>query len=103
MNYDLPDEFFKEMRHKMNTQDNRITAHPIYVVQEYKRADCSGNLQFKAWMDVQSFFTEGVANQYIRYNARDFIGDTRVYVRSGRSNPEWVALRKLLKGNDDDR
>lgn len=103
MSFDLSDEFFKEMRHEMNTQDNYGNAHPTYVVQEYRRADYSGNLKFKAWMDVQNFFTEKAAAQYIRFEQRYFQGKTRIYTKSGRRNPEWVALRKLLKGNDDDR
>ena len=93
----LEDTFFPAMRHEMNTQDNQATAHPMYTVQEVRG---EGNMDDVCYT-LQVFFTRKAAEEFIeneKYNYRKLI----IYIKSGNNNLEWIAARRLLKGNGDD-
>lgn len=72
---------------KLKAQDNRCTAHPIFMVQS------KGN--FGQWQNVQPFFTEEAADSYIALNGHN-LKTPRTYVESGYRNAEWIALRALF-------
>lgn len=131
----------------MRTQDNRITADPIFMVRQRKRIygmdqDYAGDdyvwsdkeanelivysdeeldawiekentvgfqdekckwsrddfekiFYVDVWEDVQPFFTEVAANQYIVAN-RHNLTDPHVYVKCAYRNWEWQLLREFL-------
>lgn len=83
--------FLNEMAESMRDQDNRITAHPMYVVEE---------LCDKRWLIVTVFFTDSGAKNWIKENEHN--GTYRIYVASGYNNPEWKAVRRLLIGDGRD-
>ena len=84
----MNDEFTpEEIGRRIRTQDNRITANPIFEVQE-KRG--------KNWRYVQPFFTEVGADRYIAQNGHNHQGKLRVYASSAFRNWEWQALREYL-------
>lgn len=106
---------------RLRTQDNQITANPIFVVQQrirdygYEPKWAEGT----AWIDgqgeeitapddeatetgyrdrwefVQPFFTEAAARAYIKANQHN-LRECRVYVASGFRNAEWAMVRDLL-------
>lgn len=134
----------------LKTQDNRITADPIFMVQERHRVyglnpefsdDCewrdvdsgdyvpatpeqapeldrllSANLptyiddvEFDQiyytdiWINVQPFFTEAAAQQWISNNQHNYERPLRIYAESAHNNPEWKAIRRwlMLKARSD--
>lgn len=70
----------------VRTQDNRMTSHPIFMVQE-KRG--------QKWVNVQPCFTEEGANRYIRMDGHN-LREPRVYVASGYRNLEWQLIRTFF-------
>jgi hypothetical protein len=115
-------EILKEMSHEILTQDNRITNHPVFEVQEKERTyglepgwsehfewlNDEGTVCNKSddgaikvyysekWRMVQPFFTMKAAEEYIRENKHN-MKEPRVYVASGYRNKEWQAIREFLK------
>jgi len=91
----FPEEL-AEIRHDLNNQDNRITAHPMYIVQKHSGEPFG-------WVFDNVFFTQRAAEEHIEENffgeARDAV---RIYVGSGYRNKQWKLLRRFLKGDDRD-
>lgn len=112
---------FSDIGRELLAQDNRATSHPIFMVQVVKRicgmdrdyaesfewVDSEGNHSEQnkrgskkvyyrdIWTNVQPFFTERAARDYMnrnRHNLRQD-GEPRIYVESGHRNEEWIALR----------
>lgn len=127
----------------LKTQNNRFTAHPIFMVQEertiygigaeydpqivwlyedgcvrvdeklasrlermyhnlnskYFMDDCPRGYRrvgyTTQWINVQPFFTERGAEEYIRVNGHNH-GKLRIYVASAYRNAEWQAIRQWL-------
>jgi len=73
----------------MHTQDNRITADPIFVVQERK----GRNGHF---CDVTFCFTDVGAQNYIDVNGHNHRGELRIFVKSLWRNAEMIAVRNHL-------
>jgi hypothetical protein len=48
------------------------------------------------WENVQPFFTEHGAEEYIRVNGHNLGGPHRIYVESAYRNAEWQALARVL-------
>lgn len=84
------------MKKAMLDQENRATAHPMYLVQEQR--PFAGK---SIWAFVDVFFTEEAAGEFIARHRRNFL-ELRVYVGSGWRNPEWKAVRELLIGDNRD-
>lgn len=80
----------REIGALLKTQDNRITAEPIFMVQERHRFYGMR----PAW--AMPFFTEAAAQAWIDRNQHNYERPLRVYVASGHSNPEWKAIRAWL-------
>lgn len=80
-------ERIREIAHQLRTQDNRITTHPIFMVQERIG---------KRWQNVMPCFTEVGARDYIRASGYEHIGDLRIFVASAYRNAEWRAIREWL-------
>lgn len=74
-----------EIQHELKTQDNHITSHPIFVVQQK-----IGN----RYVWVHTFLTEKGAKDYIRNNNHN-LNLPIVYVASGYGNPEWQLMRRV--------
>lgn len=91
MNTEIP-EAILEIARNLRAQDNRMTSHPIYMVQEY-RGPADG------WWTIQPFFTEVEAKAFTNdpSNRRNN-GKMRVYVESGYRNEEWQLIRNWLIG-----
>jgi hypothetical protein len=115
----------KQMGHEVRTQDNRITAEPIFVVQQKRRIygmdpelgvsfeylNSSGDVTDETdpdgertayidiWEMVQPFFTCKGAEHYIEEN-RHHMTEPRIYVESAYRNKEWIAIREWLKTLD---
>lgn len=109
----------------LRTQDNQITANPIFVVQQRVRDygiepqwaegttwldgqgeeitadtdDATETGYRDRWEFVQPFFTEVAARAYIRANQHN-LRECRVYVASGYRNQEWAMVRELLLGRE---
>lgn len=104
--------------HELRTQDNRITSHPIFFVQQKRRFYGVGGTDNKVWMrdgeecdphtrgsvlvgyidtwvNVQPFFTEAGAKSYLECNGHN-LKEPRIYVESGWRNEEWQAVRNFL-------
>ena len=105
----------------LRTQDNQITANPIFVIQQRIReygfeprwaegtawldddgqeitADTKEATETgyrDRWEFVQPFFTEVAAKAYIKANQHN-LGECRVFVASGFRNHEWAMVRELL-------
>jgi hypothetical protein len=73
---------------RLRTQDNRITSHPIFMVQE--RPDSQSN-----WTNLQPCFTNAAAEAFIERQSHNY-RHLRVYVASGYDNPEWRIVRDWL-------
>jgi hypothetical protein len=85
-----------ELRHDLNNQDNRMTAHPMYIVQKY-------TFGIHAWVFNNVFFTQKAAEEYIEENfSGEALDDVRIYVGSGYRNKQWKLLRRFMKGDDRD-
>ena len=89
-------ESLLEIRKAMMEQDNRATAHPMYVVQEFGSGREHGH-----WKFVTVFFTNDAAEKFIDDNYHNY-NNLRVYIASGWGNPEWQAVRALLRGDRKD-
>jgi hypothetical protein len=86
-----------EIAKRMQGQDNRGTAHPIYLVQEKQEVydPETGCVLTEIWSTVQPFFSEKSANNYIKANRHNLISPF-VYVASAYGNWEWQAVREYL-------
>ena len=112
---------------RLRTQDNRITAEPMFCVQEKKRdvgydpqyaegetvwidmeggdyvevpPETPGAEEFgykDRWETVMVAFTEEGCKDYLRQNGHNH-RETRIYVESFRRCDEMVAIRKMLMG-----
>jgi hypothetical protein len=105
----------------IRTQDNRITAHPVFVVQQKRRVwgvssdytdsfayvDSDGGVHQKAgrgrnrvgyldhWEFVTACFTEKGCQDYLRINGHN-LKEPRIYVESAHRNAEWQLIRAAL-------
>jgi hypothetical protein len=79
------------------TQDNRITAGPIFNVEEWRG--------IKGWVAVQPFFTEAGAQRFLDINGHNLAGGRgfihakkppRIYAEGSFRNEEWRAVRAAL-------
>ena len=94
----------KTISENLRTQDNRITAEPIFLLQGLRRV-CWVNPALDFWETVQPFFTEAGAKAYLEENGHNLrhYEDVRIYVESAFRNEEWQFVRALLmKGAADD-
>lgn len=94
---------------RLRTQDNRITADPIFLVEQEQRVygidqnytddfeEIDGeHVGYKIiWTFVTCCFTEAAANRYIKEN-RHNLKNPRTYVASAYRNHEWIAVREML-------
>ena len=105
----------------IRTQDNRITSHPVFVV-EQKRSyvtDPDYNDAREIWVDdegddaeprskgsrkifvhdvwefVTACFTEQGCNDYLKANGHN-LREPRIYVHSAWRNAEWIGLREYF-------
>ena len=112
---------------ELKTQDNLATAHPMFLVQEFKirrgmrkewsdtstymneEGDLSDNKNdfeeepeeiatYEYWDFVTACFTRKAAEQFIARQEHNF-GPMRIYVGSAHNNPEWQRVRKVLCPN----
>ena len=98
-----------EIGERLRTQDNRITAQPIFLVEQEQRVygvdhhytddfeEIDGkNVGYKTiWVFVQCCFTEAAADRYIAENGHN-LNNPRTYVASAYRNHEWIAVRDML-------
>lgn len=110
-----------DIGHRLRTQDNRMTAHPMFCVQEKRREygydprwtdNCvwigeDGEVSkvevagfrrtgYKdSWHTVMVAFTQVGCEDYLNMN-RHNLGETRIYVESFYRCPEMIALREWL-------
>ena len=75
------------LKHELQTQDNRATGHPIYCV--FDAED-----KFR-----QPFFTNAEALEYIENECYEGVG--YIYIKSGNDNQGWKAARELLGAKGD--
>jgi hypothetical protein len=94
MNKEDAIEILRQSSETINTQDNRITAEPIFMVQEKHWRNST------VYVNIQPFFTEKAAQEYINANRHNLV-EPRIYVESGYRNYEWQAVRTLLKTMED--
>ena len=71
---------------RLHTQDNRMTAEPIFAVEEKRDGK---------YVLVQPFFTNDGAMNHIECN-RHNLKEPRIYVKSGQDNIEWKNVRSHL-------
>jgi hypothetical protein len=126
----IPKEIL-DISRELKTQDNRITVFPVFMVQQLERTcwsasgdegetiylDYDGNecdpdeegaaecgYQDK-WVNVQPFFTEKSAMEYIKANSHRLIGPdntpARIYAESAYRNYEWQNVVNFLKSLTD--
>ncbi len=105
----------EDIRRDLLMQDNRMTSHPMFVVQQKRRIyglgeeyteqfatvdfEESERVGYKDIFEfVTCFFTNKAAEEYIETNAHNLI-EPRVYVDSGWRNKQWQAVRALLMGD----
>lgn len=96
----ITDELFAKlslMAKEVVTQDNRMTSHPVFKVEDYDSKSVRA-------IATPPFFTNMAAEQFIADNYHD-IARPFIHVGSGHRNDEWQAVRELLKqmadtGND---
>lgn len=86
--------YLKAIRDELHAQDNRCTSHPIYMVQ-FLQGDGS-------WVNRMPFFTNKGAQDYIDRNHDYRDPAMRIYVMSGYDNPEWITVRRFLRGDSRD-
>ncbi len=85
-NHEEPSDEEVERLEALDVEEDGDT-HKIYYVER--------------WEFVQAFFTEAAAQRYIDGNKHN-LGETGIYAYSAYRNYEWIAVRKFLKGLDDD-
>jgi hypothetical protein len=115
-----------EIGRRLKTQDNRITAEPMFCVQEKRRdvgydstysdnkcwynhdqsecvfdepEDLEGWEEFgykDRWETVMVAFTEEGCKEYMRLNGHNHSGELRIYVESFCRCPEMIAIRAAL-------
>ena len=84
----------KEIAELIRTQNNRITSHPIFCVQErYWTYDGEGE-RADIWRIVDVCFTQKGAEAVIAKYGYEMV-NPRIYVASGYRNPEWQAMREM--------
>ena len=72
------------IKHELETQDNRMTEEPMFVV-----FSMGGGIR----VFIEAFFTQKGADLFIKMNSHDLC-DPFVFVKSGYNNPEWIEARK---------
>ncbi len=102
----MSESFRTRIAHDLATQDNRATAHPMFVVQQRRRIygmghDYSDEL---VWLDEEGDehpFSGGdppkdwTETRYIDLDGHN-LTDPRIYVASAHRNHEWQTVRELL-------
>lgn len=95
-------EKMKAIGRELRTQNNRMAAHPIFVVQALKRvygiSDGPGDVAVDIWMPMMYSLTEQGAEEHLRLNSHNYTHyrGTRIYVESLYCNPEMIAIREYL-------
>lgn len=74
---------------RLRTQDNQMTAHPIFVVEH--RDDAR-----RPWEFVTACLTDEGARAYMNANGHNLRKFSRIFVHSGYRNDEWIWLRNHL-------
>lgn len=74
---------------RLRTQDNQMTAHPIFVVEH--RDD-----KRRPWEFVTACLTDDGARSYMKANGHNLRKFSRIFVHSGYRNDEWIGLRNYL-------
>lgn len=77
----------KEIKNELKIQDNCMTLHPIFMIQQ--------QIDNERWEPLQMFFTDKAAKEFIARNQKHY-KNLRIYVKSGHRNPEWQAIRNFL-------
>lgn len=95
-----------QFRKELEIQNNRGTAHPMYVVYEKVEMPPDTMLPYADFINknnfINVFFTQKAANNFIEWNKHDYKGELFVYIKSGNNNPEWQLIREFIRGNEDD-
>ena len=117
----------RDISERLRTQDNRITADPMFCVQEKirdygyhadyadghifagpegeeydSRVPGSRKVYYKdRWESIRAFFTEKAANDYIR-SMRHRHGEMRTYVEAYLRCHEMLRIRAWLMANGKD-
>jgi len=85
-----------EIGARIRTQDNRITSHPLFLVQERRQILPEGSDEpIELWEFSDACFTEAGAEAIIARHRHNLHGP-RVYVSSGFRNEEWRIVREFL-------
>lgn len=74
---------------RLRTQDNQMTAHPIFVVEHRNDAR-------RPWEFVTACLTDEGARAYMNANGHNLRKFSRIFVHSGYRNNEWIGLRNYL-------
>lgn len=74
---------------RLRTQDNQMTAHPIFVVEHRNDAR-------RPWEFVTACLTDEGARAYMNANGHNLRKFSRIFVHSGYRNDEWIGLRNHL-------
>lgn len=74
---------------RLRTQDNQMTAHPIFVVEH--RDDAR-----RPWEFVTACLTDEGARAYMNANGHNLRKFSRIFVHSGYRNDQWIGLRNHL-------
>lgn len=114
--------FVVDLGERIRTQDNRITSHPVFVVEQKRQyvtdpdynegarevwvgdegeevePRSKGSRKFyvhDVWEFVTACFTEQGCKDYLAVNGHN-LREPRIYVHSGYRNAEWIALREYF-------
>lgn len=102
--------FCAKWGHEIRTQDNAITAHPLFAVQQERRiygldpgysdlievTEEGDEVRYHVeWEVVTVCFTRKGAEQYLRVNGHN-LWNPRIYAMSAYRNAEMIALREWL-------
>lgn len=116
-------DFLEALGQEIRTQDNRITSHPVFAVQQRVR-DCGFESGYSdeavwhhpddpervsavarpgwtkvryrdRWEFVTACLTEKGAQAFIDVNGHN-LTDPRIYAYSAWRNEEWIGLREVL-------
>lgn len=74
---------------RLRTQDNQMTAHPIFVVEHRNDAR-------RPWEFVTACLTDEGARAYMNANGHNLRKFSRIFVHSGYRNDQWIGLRNHL-------
>lgn len=91
----------EELKHRLNHQDNRMTAYPLFIAQGLRRyvginSDCESNLCYINFDSSDIYYPDRDKEEWAKYHALDEAGKLPSHIESQGFFDYWEMIQPFL-------